>query len=545
MKADLKKYMELFETESRQHIETLNNSLVELEKKPNDADLLYNLMRAAHTLKGMCGTMGFPKITELCHKLENYFDDARNGKRSISKEDSDLLFKSLDALENSLKKAIETQEDTDVSETIEKLDSGNIKEPETQEASAVKDIAQPEINENITADAKQAQEVEDIKESETQELEGSEKVKSVNVSVKRLDKLMNLMEELIILKMRFSEIEKTKNYENFSYEIANFERLAEELQYNITQSRLVSADFLFNRYPRMIRDLSSSSDKQIELEINGGDLELDRTVIDQLNEPLVHLLRNAVDHGIEKEGKIKLFAYRDKGFAIIQIQDNGKGIDPEAVKAAAISKGILTQIQANELSKDEAINLIFHPKLSTKTKVTEVSGRGVGMSAVKKKLEELNGTIRIETKIGEGTTFILMLPLTLAIIKALFVKSANHTYAIPLTYIDQSVDIPKENIKKALGKEVALLHGEDIPLIDLKKIFNIGDETESENKVCATVIVKKANERVGLIVDEILDQEEVVVKPLNSMLKGRSEFAGITVLGDGKPVLILDIPNLF
>lgn len=519
MKDDLKQYLDLFETEAKEYIQTLNNTLVELEKKPEDQDLLYTVMRVAHTLKSMMATMDFNSLAELCHKMEDFFDAARNNKLVLTKDLTSVLFKCVDILEEGVKKVLADEKEPDTKALVSKL--------------------------QIILEEKKSS--EDLGDKITEKIEGKEteieEIKDINVSVERLDKLMGLMEELIITKMHLNDIDQKENYAKLKAEVERFERVSEELQYHITQARMVEVGYLFNRFPRMMRDLASKSGKELDLEVEGSEIKLDRNIIDELSEPLVHLLRNAVDHGIEKEGKITLNARREKNSAIIEVSDTGKGIDIEKVKGIALDKGIVSEEELAQMEERKIMELIFDPMLSTKEEVSDVSGRGVGMSAVKQKIEALNGVIRIESTSGEGTKFVLELPLTLAIIKALLVRVKDHIYAIPVNYIDRSVSFEKENIKKAADQKVAILEEDDIPLLDLKDHFGIEDGKKNKDGTL-TVIVNKDTDRLGLIVDELIQEEEIIVKSLSSLLKERKEFSGVTVLGDGRSVLILDIQNL-
>ncbi|EKD63516.1 MAG: hypothetical protein ACD_51C00264G0002 [uncultured bacterium] len=519
MNNDLKQYMGLFETESKKYIQDLNNNLVKLEKDPKNQNLLYEIMRFSHSLKGMNATMGFHKLQELCHKMEDIFDAARKGKLDITKEVTSVVFEALDVLELGLKKVMKEEAEPETQEMVSKLENSAKQSGTTTENIA--DIQKKEPAQQI--------EVEEIKE--------------VTVSVERLDTLMGLMEDMVTLEMRLSEIDKTKNYKNVSVEIDKLKRITQEIQYNVTQARMVQVGYLFQRFPRMVRDLASEQGKEIEFEVEGDDIKLDRNIIDELSEPLVHLLRNSVDHGIEKTGKIRLVARREKNTAIIELSDNGKGLDLVKIKKVAIDKKIVTKEEADSLDEKGIINLIFDPLLSTKDEVTDVSGRGVGMAAVKSKMEALNGVIHIETKLGEGTKFTLELPLTLAIIKALLVGVEDEIYAIPLNYIDRNVYFSNKEIKKAADSKVGILEGDDIPLVSLANVFGIKKTKEEKDKVLA-VVVRKGDGRVGLVIDRLIQEQDIIVKPLSKLFKGRKEFGGITVLGDGRSVLIIDVQNL-
>jgi len=521
MTTDLSQYLKLFETESKDNIQELNADLVKLEKDPKDSDVLYNLMRISHTLKGMCATMGFENLAELCHAMEDFFDAARNGKLVVDEKIADALFESLDGISTGIEKVIKKEKEPDYSKMLSKLRS--FFETKANKSEPKADKPKPKVE----------------KSEPTVELET---IKDIKVSVERLDTLMNLMEELIVLKLHLNEVEKKQSYQDLKNGLDKLDRLTDEMQFHVSQARTMEVGYLFNRFPRMVRDLSKNEGKEVELMIEGADLELDRTIIDELGEPLVHLLRNAVDHGIEKKGTVTLTDKREKNFAIIEVADDGQGIDPKKVKAAALDKGIINEDKAARMDDVALVQLIFHPKLSTRKKVTDISGRGVGMAAVKSKVQEMNGTVDVRSKIGEGSTFTLKLPLTLAIIQALLVKVGSEIFALPITYIERNVNFGKDSVKKAADSLVAILDEDNVPLIDLRDLFSLDKSERGEEYL--TVVVSYGDKRIGLVVDDTLSEEEIIVKPLTSILKKEKEFAGVTVLGDGRLVLILDIPNL-
>jgi len=303
----------------------------------------------------------------------------------------------------------------------------------------------------------------------------------------------------------------------------------------------------------MIRDLAKKEEKEIDLILEGGDIELDRTVLDEIGDPLVHILRNCVDHGIElpdirkhngknPKGTVKLTARREKNHVVIEVIDDGKGMDPQKMRASAVKKGIMTQEEASKLTDNEAFNLSFLPGFSTAEKITDISGRGVGMDVVRTKIGGMGGSIKLDSVLGKGTTIILKLPLTVAIIHSLMVKVGNDIYAIPITNVIRDLSIKKEDIKTIKGEEVILIRGEVLPLVRLHKLFNIKTNGSEELLV---VVVERAGSNVGLVVDQVIGQQEVIIKNLdNNILKGIKGFAGATILGDGNVALILDVVTL-
>lgn len=378
-------------------------------------------------------------------------------------------------------------------------------------------------------------------------------VQSVRVSIERLDSLMNLVGELIINKIRLIQLANTHKLADLEESLASLNRLTNDLQEEIMASRMVPIEQIFNRFPRMVRDLAKKEEKDVDLIMEGGDIELDRTVLDEIGDPLVHILRNCVDHGIElpqvrkqccknPKGIIKLTARREKNHVIIEAQDDGKGIDPQKMRDSAVRKGLLTQEDATRLSDMEAINLSFLPGFSTAEKVTEISGRGVGMDVVKNKIGSMGGSIKLDSIVGKGTIIKLKLPLTVAIIHSLMVKVGTDTYAIPIANVIRDLAIKRSEIKTIQGEEVILVRGEVLPLVWLNKLFDI--ESNGSNDLLV-VVVERSGSNIGLVVDQVIGQQEVIIKNLdNKILKGVKGFAGATILGDGNVALILDLGTL-
>jgi two-component system chemotaxis sensor kinase CheA len=435
MNSDLSQYLSLFETETKENLKVLNDNMIKLEKNPEDLDILNILMRSAHTIKGMSGTMGFKNLFDLCHKLEDFFDAARQKTLMLDEDILQLLFTVIDIIAKAVPGLVEGQEENNYSDVIMKLENV-IKEGKI-------------LDLNI---------IDELKSDESR----IEKIKEIKVHVKQLDAMMNLMEEMNTLKMHFNEIMKDKGDIQLKDNLLKFERLVKELQDNIMKARLVRAGFLFERFPRMVRDLAKEQKKEIEIDMVGSDIEFDRTIVDELGEPLIHLIRNAIDHGIKKKGIINLNAKREKGYSIIEIMDNGEGIDLEIIKRKAIEKGIADSKDVDAYTEKELYDLMFNPMFSTSEEVTKVSGRGVGLSAVKLKIEELGGNIYVSSNVGEGTKFTLELPLTLAVIKALLVKVDGQKYAIPLNHVERIVKFDEKEIKKVMNKNVLIQEGEDL-----------------------------------------------------------------------------------
>lgn len=381
--------------------------------------------------------------------------------------------------------------------------------------------------------------------------------KSVRVSIDRLDTLMNLVSELIIVKTQLEGIKEggqaaqTTNA-NYNDSIEYLERVTNSLHDAVMKVRMVPVETVFNRFPRMIRDVSRKLDKDIELVMSGEETELDRTVIDEIGDPLIHLLRNAADHGLETaeerirvgkpaKGTIKLQAYQDGNSVVIEVADDGKGINITRIKEKAIKRGELTQEAAASMSDQEAIELLFKPSFSMAEAVTDLSGRGVGLDVVKSKIVALGGHVEVESELGKGSKFIVRLPLTLAIIQALMVKIGTEKYAIPLSNIQNIEDIKQTDIQMVQKQEVIVLRNEVIPIVRLHSILDI---EESEKQSMMAVIVKKGEKQIGFVIDSLIGQQEIVIKPLGKYLSHINMIAGATILGNGEVALILDVNTL-
>ena len=371
---------------------------------------------------------------------------------------------------------------------------------------------------------------------------------SVRVDLERLDKFMNMVSELVIHRTRLEQISSTHKLVDLNETLEQVARTTSDLQDLVMKIRMMTLDVVFNRFPRMVRDLSVELNKEIELLLQGQDTELDRTVIDEIGEPLIHLLRNAADHGIESKedralkgkdpvGKIKLIAYQEGTKAVIKVEDDGKGLNIDKIKAKAEKLGINT----DGMSDTDIRNLIFVQGFSTNDVVTDISGRGVGMDVVKTKISALGGTVDVISEIDKGTSFIIRLPLTLQIIQALLVKVGTETMAISLGYIDRVLDFKADLVKKTSNKEVIIYNSNVIPLIRVNKKLNIEVDVSSKKYI---VIVKVGEKVVGLLVDSLFGQKEIVIKPLGKTLQGLKEYIGATILGDGLVTLILDVAAL-
>ena len=698
---DVSQYLEIFIDETKEHLQTLSDQLMILEQEPENMDTINEIFRAAHSLKGMAGTMGYKRMQRLTHDMENVFQEVRSGNMTVKSELVDVLFRGLDALESYLANILETADEgtEDNDEIINTLNSiadaatGKSSEsPSDNAAPAAQEGSVPEggakygsihitdfekntfekakaQNQNIFGVTVYLQEscilkaaraflvfkaleelgevikaVPDVQDIEDEKFdmdfslvyftkESLEKVKAavenvsevkeaivgpfevildapeaeakpepepvkeepkeaekpkpaaqpaaepaeaaqpaaakkstakpavgrtVRVDIEKLDVLMNLVSELIIAKNGLVSInsteEDTKSDAAFNEQIEYLESVTTSLHESVMKVRMVPIENVVNRFPRMIRDLSKKLNKKMELHMTGEETELDRTVIDEIGDPLQHLLRNSADHGLEdnderialgKEevGNIYLDAYQDGNNVNIEVRDDGAGINVDKVRNKAIEKGTITAEQAENMTDKEIIDLLFRPSFSTAEKITDVSGRGVGLDVVKTKIEGLGGNIECKSVMGEGSSFIIRLPLTLAIIQALMVELGTEKYAIPLGSIETIEDVLVTDIKYVQTKEVINLRGTVIPLIRLDQILDIeasGNETES----LTVVIVKKSNKLAGLVVDNLIGQQEIVIKSIGSYINCSKMIGGATILGDGEIALILEVNAL-
>ncbi len=757
---DVSQYLEIFIDETREYLQSLNEQLLILEESPDNQDTINEIFRAAHTIKGMAGTMGFKRMQKLTHDMENVFSEVRNEKMSVTSELVDTLFKGLDALQGYLDSIVETgsegeDDNQDIIDGLAKilaegLSKGVVKkeiapEKEAMEAKeeakgtdaaedAAKEDGKPDaeadnaeskqtkgkikLNEtemetyvaakadgrnvfNVTVKIREtcilksaraylvlknleengyvirtepsSQDIEDEKfdfefsaliateanaekikkvamkvaeiqdaiveefvaegaEGESKEQEAGKEAqsgeassdnkdsgekaaeqksteasskksaevksdkkdseankatvnkasvgkaaanqanaggqsapkaqkkpvvnRSVRVDIDKLDDLMNLVSELIIAKNGIVSTNAAKNKEigeinnSFTEQIEYLERITTSLHKSVMKTRMVPIESVVSRFPRMIRDLNKSLGKKMDLHITGEDTELDRTVIDEIGDPIMHLLRNSADHGIEsaaerkragkpETGQIHLDAYQQGNNVIISVSDDGAGIDVDKVREKAISRGTITPEQAEAMTNKEIVDLLFLPSFSTAEKVTEISGRGVGLDVVRTKINSLGGTIETKSEKGKGSTFIIRLPLTLAIIQALMVQVEEEKYAIPLGSIQTIENIPVTDIKYVQSKEVINLRGNVIPLIRLRSVLDLPEAVDNERLM--VVIVKKADNLAGLVIDKLLGQLEIVIKSIGKYIDSPKMISGATILGDGEIALILDV----
>jgi len=520
MTIDINKYKEAYLNEARIYVKSMNSSLVDLEKNPHNMKLLQTIFHSVHTLKSLAGTMRYEQSMGLCHAMEDVLDAIRHEQLPLS-ICIDVLFESIDQLSLIIKNLSSNKDEIDSTSLINKL------------RTLLKDEIKPQINHT---------------QNQMQfELDATEKIQSIEVKIEELDTLMNLAEELLFNKMRLESIREQVEHPELSPTIEALGRLITELQYHVLHVRLVPIAFVFNRFIRMTRDLAKYQKKEVNLQIEGAEIELDRSLINEIAEAIAHLIRNAIDHGLETpdvrekankpaQGTIWLKVYRTKESAKIEISDDGAGINLEAIKEIAIKKHLINA----DADDTTVLNTIFSG-ISTAKSVTEISGRGLGLSIVKSKIESIHGTLQVNFTPGKGTTFIIEIPLTLAIIKTLFVKSGNEIYAIPTEYVERLLMVENENIQGLMKDKAIIFEDNNIPVIQLHQLFHQKKSLFIKQPI---VIICKGNIRVGLAVDHLIETKEVIIKPLNRSISDNKYFSGATLIGSGQMILILDVAYL-
>lgn len=490
MDTGVSQYKEVFINESKDIITNSNQLLIKLEKNPAESSLINETFRLTHNLKGMSATMGFEKITKLSHELENILDLVRKGEKQLNTDLMNMLFNGLDSLEI--------------------LVNGLKKEP-LQTLTPLEEFSKPT---------------------------------TLRIDVKILDDLVNLIGELVISKNKLQECLSQYNNNELDNAFYNLNKLIADLENTILKTRIVPIDYIFSRFPRMVRDLTIEYKKEINFVIEGKDIGLDRGILDELYEPLIHILRNAVYHGIElpeirrklnknSTGKITLSARKEENYVIIEVEDDGSGIDIDKVKATALKNGLIKQSELDILTNKECYYLLTLPGFTTVSGADKTAGRGVGLDVVKTKIESLNGSLTINSAFKKGSKLTLKVPLTLAIIQSLIVNICNEIYAIPFSVVKEVFSIKTPTDGKVDYK------GKSIPLIKLKDILDIQEDSASGEK--EVLIVNYKNKEFGIEISKIKSQHEIVVKPISKLLNPSKIFSGATILGNGKVALILDL----
>ncbi|MHB9011215.1 MAG: chemotaxis protein CheA, partial [Ignavibacteriaceae bacterium] len=564
---EMKEIVDSFIIESKEILEKLDLNLIELENKPNDSNLLNDVFRSFHTIKGTSGFLGLDRLTQVTHRCEDILNKLRKGEAVLTKELMDGILVAFDKIKELLA-AIETNfnEEVQIEETVELLTFLLDKiENKDDEATSPKDKNQivnvPDIKESLITEPSS---VKPIIAKEPASVTAAKKVdNTIRVDVERLDELLNIASELVLGRNRLAQVnsevsleyEGTKMSRDLADATKQIDLMTNELQLVVMKTRMVKIGKVFNRFPRVVRDLAKETEKEVNLIIKGEDTELDKTLIEEINDPLVHLIRNSLDHGIESPerrktigknpvGTVILSAEQEGNQIIITIEDDGKGIDPDFIKEKAIQKGLITKEKAKELTRQEAYNLIFMPGFSTAEIVTNVSGRGVGMDVVKTNVTKLRGIISIESVVDKGTKIIVKLPLTLAIIPGMVVKVNSETVVIPLNSVIEVLRVHTEDIYSVNQHDVIRRRDDVIPLVAIDTLL-YNDCIDNSDRIWQYIVVVGLAERVfGIKVDELCGQKEVVIKSLGSYLGNINGIAGSTIMGDGTVVMIVDINEL-
>ncbi len=553
-----------FLVEAEELVNSLDNNLVTLEEKPNDLELLNEIFRAAHTIKGTSGFLGLDKITSLTHEMEDVLNKLRKEELKVTSGIMDVVLESVDILKILLEDVSQGREsDLDIEAVRTKLiaivEGGSSSDVPAEEAKP------PEPKEPPAETALKDVEPEKAKRA-TGKKEPTQKGvdQTIRVDVNRLDSLMNLMGELVLGRNALMQTsnrfvkkhEDLDGIDDLARAGAQINFITTEIQTAVMKMRMLPIGKVFGKFPRMVRDLAREKNKKISLEIYGEETELDKSVIEEIGDPLVHLIRNSCDHGVEspeeriaagkpETGTIRLGAAQEGSSIVVTIEDDGKGMDVEAIKKKAVERGLITEKAAEKLSNQEVFRFIFRPGFSTAKKVTNVSGRGVGMDVVKTNIEKLKGIIEVESTFGVGSKISVKLPLTLAIIQGLLVVSRGEVYIIPLGSVLEMIRISREDIDSVNRCDVITLREGVLPIVDLNYILKGNRRGSRENEKPYVVVVGLAEKRLGLIVDEVLGQEEVVIKSMGEMLGVTKGVAGATILGDGRVRLIVDLIGLF
>ncbi len=568
-----------FLVESKENIEQLDEKFVELEQDPTDKELLSAIFRIMHTLKGTSGFFGFTTLQAISHAAEDILAKLRDGVVSADQQIIDILLKATDYIKAIVAYIEENKKEPDdnlykdfiktvreFADNLGKESPKGEKEEQTQNKEGSEEKSKEKLEEKEEIDKKESQDQPQQPQVQSQPQKQDQKSPPVvhltdthiKVDIGLLDKLMNLAGELVLSRNRLVQIANSLNDPEVISATQRLSLVTTELQEEIMKTRMQPIGTVFNKFPRVVRDLARIANKKVKLNIEGTDTELDRSIIEAIKDPLTHIVRNSVDHGIEPPeervkvgkpavGQLLLKAYHEGGQVIIEIKDDGKGIDVEKIKKKAIEKGLITELEANSMSDREAINLIFKPGFSTAEKVTNISGRGVGMDVVKTNIEKLGGSIDIQTEKGRGTTIIMKIPLTLAIIPALIVSCHNQRYAIPQVNLKELVILSnKEEIERDVqvigDSKFYRLRNEVIPLFYLEDILELSEQNTKDKM--SIIILDSGSLEFGLVVDKILDSEEIVVKPLGKHFQGIPVYAGATLMGDGGIALILDVVGI-
>lgn len=584
--------LEGFLTETAELLEKLDDDLVALEKAPSDTELMNGIFRSIHTVKGASSFLGFELLVKVTHKTEDVLNRLRRGELEVTPEIMDVILEAVDLvkllvsdikggdivereLDETIGKLLPFLSDNATEATVLKQPAptapaappeGQMVEPLTQEpamqAPGEPSPAPETVPVKAPASPPRAQAAPPPAPRDDKKGDDLTDNSTVRVDVKRLDDLMNQVGELVLERNRMMQLntdfhggsDETTFGEEFGKLSKRISFVTSELQMQVLKMRMIPVEKVFKKFPRIVRNLARDLGKEVDLLVLGEETELDRSVVDEIGDPLIHLIRNALDHGLEtpdervaagkpRKGNLILSAAHEGNQIVISIKDDGKGVDTEKVARKAREKGLVTDEQLAAMGQREILDLIFLPGFSTKEKATDLSGRGVGMDVVRTNIKKLNGIIDIRSEPGQGSEFILKLPLTLAIIQSLLVEVEGETYSVPLAAVLETLRVEEQEFHTIGGQEVLKLRDSVLPLMRLQKIFNV-QPSERIRTACYVVIVGVAEKRVGLVVSRLLGQQEVAIKSLGKYLANLPGIAGSTILGDGRVTLIIDPAGL-
>ncbi len=586
-----------FITEAEESLEHIDPLFVELEAKTYDREILNEIFRSMHTIKGAAGFLGFQNIVDVAHRSENILKKLRDGEMTVSTSLMDTILKSVDMIRlllrhiklndgmeedtslllRELDEALNVSQSSTAAETIntEALSSAATSAQDTADGFDINDIESIQANMH-----KETDKIEESVKSETviqplpsksavisapEGSSGATAVKDVaqtlRVDVNRVDKVMDLTGEIVLVRNRLLNIanylenkySEDNHVENLLSTVSFLDLVTSDMQLAVMKMRMQPLKKVFGKFPRLVRDMAVSLDKDIELEISGEDTEVDRFVIEHIGDPMVHIIRNSIDHGIESmeerrrkgksaKGRLSISAFQQGNQIVIDVSDDGKGIDVEKVKRKAVEKGIVTDEDTLRMTEENAINLIFMPGFSTADVATNLSGRGVGMDVVKTNILKLNGYVDVVTKKDAGSTFRISIPLTLAIVQALMVRIDQSQYAVPLAPIIETIKVDREDIGNVSGQKVLVVRGKVLPLFELTEILGFGDMGNSDYRYVLVIAI--GERRFCIAVDDLLGQEEIVIKTIDGINTDESYVVGATITGEGKVVLILDLAGI-
>ncbi|NOZ68079.1 MAG: chemotaxis protein CheA [Deferribacteres bacterium] len=586
MPDEMEEIISEFITEAEESLDRIEPLFVELEQKGHDADMLNDIFRSMHTIKGAAGFLGFQSIVDVAHSSENIMKKLRDGEITLSKRLMDVILKAIDMLrlllehlrekdgieedvapltqelENVLKESLSGSPDGGV--TVETREKEKDETSRPQDDNAVSNGEPAPSHGDETQRHGEEDNAEKPGEPAQVHKDTSHKAKeaaqNLRVDVERIDKVMDLAGEMVLIRNRLLNISHyfDLNYssdtqtETLMEAVSFLDRVTSDMQLAVMKIRMQPIQKVFSKFPRLVRDISASVNKKVEIEIYGEGTEVDKSVIEHIGDPMTHILRNSIDHGIEspeeriakgkpEKGKIVVNTYQKGNQIVIEITDDGKGIDIEKLKEKAVEKGMLTEEEASKMSDEAAVNIIFMPGFSTKETATELSGRGVGMDVVNNNISLLNGYVEVSTQKDKGSTFRICIPLTLAIIQALMVEVAGIKYAIPLSPIEETLKISKDEVDNITGQDVIVIRNKVCPLFELNGILGTGSNGGHDRDHKYVVVISLGEKKFCLAVDKLLGQEEVVIKTLEGIDTASSYVLGASITGDGKIVFILDV----